>query len=275
MNKQQASPYTYQSSLIAALLVTLFLGNTGHTFQRYKNNAEDDGSNCSECHGDFTKSTSPKSTVFPSGNKHEMHRHSSYMNSDCGLCHSDKDSHNPYLGSSDGASNNPGLGCNGCHLAEGLRAHHAAHDVAICAFCHSSDGPPPPENTIPPYYGTADTKVDSPCNGVAVANTNENWSVGDFLGLDNDGDTLYDMADFACGPYQIVGITRNASTVTIAWETAGGRTDRLVTSPNVAGPYTNASPTLAIPGVGVVITNVVAAAGATGEKQFYRIRYEP
>ena len=203
MHKQQASTYTYQSSLIAALLVTLFLGNTGQTFERYKNDA---GGSCSDCHGDFTDSTSPKSTVFPTGGKHTMHRDSSYMSSECNLCHTKGDSRNPYLKSSDGTkSNDPGLGCIGCHLAEGLRAHHAAHGVTQCAICHPSDEPPPPENTVPPYYGTADTKVDSPCNGVAAANTNENWSVGDFLGLDNDGNTLYDMADFACGPAAFTG----------------------------------------------------------------------
>jgi hypothetical protein len=50
----------------------------------------------------------------------------------------------------------------------------------------------------PPYYGTADTLADEPCNPVMASNLNENWSVGDFVGLDNDGDNDYDGADEDC-----------------------------------------------------------------------------
>ena len=52
----------------------------------------------------------------------------------------------------------------------------------------------------PPYYGTAYTKARNPGNTVLAANTNENWSVGDFLGTDNDGNNLYDLADYDIGP---------------------------------------------------------------------------
>ena len=69
----------------------------------------------------------------------------------------------------------------------------------MCAACHDDTGfTPPQENLPPPYYGTAYTRVSNPSNDVAIANTNENWSIGDFRGLDNDGDTLYDMNDPAC-----------------------------------------------------------------------------
>jgi hypothetical protein len=57
---------------------------------------------------------------------------------------------------------------------------------------------PPPENTKPPYYGTVDTRADNPCNLVAESNINENWTIGDFVGLDNDGDGVYDGADSDC-----------------------------------------------------------------------------
>lgn len=38
----------------------------------------------------------------------------------------------------------------------------------------------------PPYYGTVNTKAKDSSNTVQVANTNENWSAWDFMGLDND-----------------------------------------------------------------------------------------
>jgi hypothetical protein len=58
---------------------------------------------------------------------------------------------------------------------------------------------PPVESTKPPYYGTSATKANNACNPVAQANVNENWSLGEFDGLDNDGNNLLDGADPACG----------------------------------------------------------------------------
>ena len=46
-----------------------------------------DYTGCSSCHGDFRGPVSPKGTVFPGGQKHEMHRSSSAMATDCNLCH--------------------------------------------------------------------------------------------------------------------------------------------------------------------------------------------
>ena len=135
----------------AVLLLFFIVGTSSFAFERYKNDAEDDGSNCSECHGNFTDATSQKGSIFPSGDKHEMHRNSSYMNADCDLCHSNGDSRNPYMDFSNGASG-VGLGCNGCHNAVGLRAHHAANGVSDCAGCHPGDSAPPAESLKPPYY---------------------------------------------------------------------------------------------------------------------------
>jgi len=164
-------------------------------YQRYN-----DG--CADCHGSFTGSTSPKGTIFPLNSKHEMHRGAAYMATDCALCHLTGDNFDPFIKQSDGTANNPGLGCLGCHgndyggsigvTGAGLRAHHAANGVNSCSGCHT-DPTPLPESDSPPYYGTVDTHAADPCNsGPAYL---ENWSVGDTLGLDNDGDNLYDAAD--------------------------------------------------------------------------------
>jgi hypothetical protein len=180
------------SILVVAVAAVAVWITTPYAYQRYN-----DG--CNGCHGTFPSSTSPKGTVFPSGNKHTMHRSASHMNTECDLCHTTGDNRNPYTGSSDGTPSNTGLGCTGCHEATGLRLHHINNNETICSTCHT-DGPPPPESQFPPYYGTVDTNADEPCNDFdGTSKAGENWSVGDFLGLDNDGDNDYDMNDANCG----------------------------------------------------------------------------
>jgi len=173
----------------------MLLSDRAIAYPRYKNDAETSGSNCSACHGNFTDSNSPKGTIFPSNSKHEMHRSTSAMNTACDLCHTDGDNHNPFTDSS-----NAGPGCIGCHgndyggligvTGAGLRAHHAINGITICVTCHNADPVPLPEHVPPPYYGTIDTRVNNPCNQPPTYL--ENWSIGDLLGLDNDGDNQYD-----------------------------------------------------------------------------------
>jgi hypothetical protein len=212
--------------------------------------------------------------VFPSGNKHTMHRSSSYMDTDCNLCHKDGDNRNAFIGSSNGTANNAGLGCVGCHQAEGLRAKHARGGVTGCSECHD-DGPAQPEDVKPPYYGTPDTKADNPANDVMASNTNENWSVGDFLGLDNDGNGLYDLADFACGPYRIVSIVPETGGLRITWETAGGRRDAIQVAASLAVPFADLGTAVNIPGVGIVVTNRFEAVTPGVDMQFFRLRHAP
>ena len=179
--------------------------------------AFEDYSDCTGCHGAFTGPTSPTGSVFPSGSKHEMHRASGEMNTACLLCHTSIGD-TPLMGSSGGTANNAGVGCVGCHGREedagndsesegrgaGLRQHHTNASVSSCSGCHSDANPanytPVGENVMPQYYGTADTNAAEACNLVETPQTNENWTVGDFVGLDNNGDGLYDGDDTACGP---------------------------------------------------------------------------
>jgi len=160
---------------------------------------------CNVCHGAFTDATSPGGTVFPQDSKHQMHRSSQFMNTDCNLCHTTGDQNNPFIAQSNGTANNPGVGCTGCHGRDyggtvgssgvGLRARHALHGITTCGFCHLEDPPPLPENVLPIYYGTPDTNVGEACNESGL----ENWSIGDLVGLDNDGDGYYDGNDADCG----------------------------------------------------------------------------
>jgi hypothetical protein len=263
-------------ALIALILIFLNCSpSEGYT--RYKNDAEDPGSNCSQCHSNFTDAVSTKGSVFPSDNKHEMHRSSANMNAACDLCHTNGDSRNPFLDSSNGTSNSEGLGCSGCHEGVGLRAHHAANGVTICAPCHPGDGIPPAEGIDPPYYGvTADSNVDNSCNDVATANLNENWTIGDFVGLDNDGDNLYDLADFDCGPpYRIVDVEVVGNDVQISWETVGGRQEILQAATALTNTFSDVGSVITNTGTAFTTNSTVEAGGGANTYRFYRIRYAP
>lgn len=261
--------------IAGVVLFVIVVAWSSVAYDRYKDNNKTSGSNCSECHGDFTGTNSPKGTVFPSASKHEMHRASTSMNTACALCHTSSDNRNPYTWTSDGTGNNTGLGCSGCHEGPGLRRHHEVNGITFCYDCHDPNEVPSPENVKPPYYGTPDTRADNPGNTVLAANTNENWSVGDFIGLDNDGNGLYDLADFAIGPYRIQSVKVEGNNVRITWLTAGGRRDAVQASGLVRGPYATVSPAVTIPGVGLVTTNYVEVGAATNTMRFYRLKYTP
>ncbi len=253
----------------AIALATMLVALETAAYERYN-----DG--CNECHGAFNDAVSTKGSVFPPGNanKHDMHRY--VMNTDCDLCHSSGDQKNPYIGFSNGTANNTGLGCTGCHDTSGLRLHHLENSVVDgngddCSTCHDV-GTPPPENVKPPYYGTADTLVDNPCNDVLASNTNENWTVGDFLGLDNDGDNLYDFADYSCGPFRIVGLVPDGDNLKIRWETAGGRTERVQAASSLTNVFSNIGSPVPIPGVGILTQEVVEVNGALHGARFYKVR---
>lgn len=248
--------------------------NTVFAFDTYTS-----GCSASSCHGSFTGSTSPKGTEFPSDDKHFMHRNNSYMKTECDLCHTDIGD-DPSLGSSYGTDDTLGRGCAGCHVGAGLRAHHAANGVTTCytASCHehSPEETPPAENVNPPYYGSVDTKADNACNDVLASKINENWSENDFLGLDNDGDNLYDLADFDCGPpYRIVGIEVLGNDIQINWETAGGRIDMLQAGPVLTTNFNDVGSAITNSGVGFVTNSTVEVGGATASNRFYKIRYAP
>jgi hypothetical protein len=252
-----------------SLLLAVMGGSTSQAYSTYSGGSD---GGCVDCHGDFRGPTTTKGTVFPSGQNHEMHRASTSMATACNLCHMGSNRTPVYTWQSNGTTSNTGLGCSGCHVGEGLRKHHAISGVSVCYDCHDPAEVSDPENVKPPYYGTADTKVKNPGNPVQVANTNENWSIGDFLGLDNDGNGLYDLADYAIGPFNILSAKPEGNNLRITWQTARGRTDVLQASGKPSGPYTNLGPAVTIPGVGLVTTNYLEVLGATKGMRYYRLK---
>jgi hypothetical protein len=127
----------------------------------------------------------------------------------------------------------------------------------------------------PPYYGTASTQVRNPANTAQVANTNENWSVGDFWGLDNDGNGLADLADYTIGPREsILSATREGNNFRVTWQTAGGRTNTVQAAGNVSGTYANISPAIIRTNAGLFTTNYVEVGGANNAARFYRTKVQ-
>ncbi|MCU0787384.1 MAG: hypothetical protein MUC91_04225 [Verrucomicrobia bacterium] len=125
----------------------------------------------------------------------------------------------------------------------------------------------------PPYYGTAYTKASNPCNDIQATNTGENWSIGDFVGLDNDGDNLFDQADFDCGPpYRLLSAAREGANLRVRWETVGGRVDAVQASANVGAGYVDVGTLITNTGVGLKTNEYVEVGGAVSDARFYRIR---
>ncbi|MHC4415764.1 MAG: hypothetical protein ACYS0G_10810 [Planctomycetota bacterium] len=192
---------------LAVVLAGVMVQSTT-AYPRYRENDQEPFGYCVTCHGQFNDDTSPQGTQFPNGGKHNMHRASSYMNTECTLCHIQVGD-NPLTNDSTGTPDTPGLGCIGCHGRDypgigvrgaGLRLHHFNNNVTLCLECkvHMNDPVPLPEDVNPLYYGSVDTNVDDSCN--APPDLLENWSddVDNTRGLDNDGDNDYDQDDSDC-----------------------------------------------------------------------------
>ncbi len=199
------------------------------------------------------------------------------------------------MDSSNGASGT-GYGCGGCHgrledagnavtgsaqlsgLGAGLRQHHYQAGQTVCVNCHADANPsnytPVGEDVKPPYYDTADSLASNPCNPDATANLNENWSLMDFVGLDNDGDSDYDGADADCitvtgapgetarDPLPMILVTaRDATTMSMTYGTACGVTDNTIVfgALNNVSTYGYSGETCAILNSGTVTWDFVAA----------------
>ncbi len=88
----------------------------------------------------------------------------------------------------------------------GLRQHHYISGISgttVCLNCHDDSNPaaftPVGEDILPPYYSIPDAahpnKPSNPCNPAGE----ENY-VATLIGLDNDGDGIYDQNDDDCAP---------------------------------------------------------------------------
>ena len=166
------------------------------------------------------------------------------LNSDCNACHNAFGRFPVYLDSSTGGTGLEAISCMGCHGREedntvisgsgaGLRQHHWRAGEQGCLDCHDDANPanftPVGEEILPPYYLADDPNhpliPSDPCNPSADGFP-ENYAASN-LGLDNDGNGLYDgedlMACLAKGDVNGSGVADLADVI-LSLQVAGGMT---------------------------------------------------
>ncbi len=175
---------------------------------------EDYAAGCDNCHGGFTDS--PYISLSDGSNwgdsLHNIHRND-MLNSDCDVCHTGSSRTPVLLESSNGGTGLAAISCVGCHGRDedngnatlngtsqrgaGLRQHHAGQ--ATCTGCHDDQTgyTPVGENILPNYYANPGTGHPAMPTNSCNPSGGENFA-GTALGLDNDGDDIYDTADSNC-----------------------------------------------------------------------------
>ena len=253
------------ATLGLGLVLAVAWCSTGLAYDRWS--VADDATNCGACHGDFRSSgyTSPSDGLFW-GNLHNIHRQD-MVSGDCDTCHA-ANRFPVLLNSSDGGTGLDPISCMGCHgraeddtsanpeVATGgrsgygaaIRQHHFRTGTTVCGDCHLDADPldytAVDESVLPVYYANPGTNhpdipTDS-CNG----DGSENFA-GATVGIDNDGDLVYDMNDGDC-----------TATATPEWVPVA----RLLRNePNPFNPQTTIHYTVSVPGL--VRINVYDAAG--------------
>jgi hypothetical protein len=201
--------------LIMFCALTLLLPSTVTAYSQYSQIGAD--TNCASCHGDF------RSNVYISpvdgqlwGNIHNLHRNT-MLSGDCDACHSAGGRFPVLTDESLGGDGLAPIGCMGCHgrsednvagnpsfphgLGAGLRQHHTNAGVDACTDCHDDASPanytPVGEQVLPSYYANPGTGHDNMPTGSCNDDGSEHFA-GATLGLDNDGNSVYDTADPGC-----------------------------------------------------------------------------
>ncbi len=203
--------------VVAAIALVIALANTGplvttvDAFDTWST-ARTSG-NCADCHGNYQatnyvpQAAARQGVVWPTG-LHNSHRNASpnnFLNGNCNACHSGTARFPVPLNVSAAAA--PfNQGCNGCHSGPGTRNHHERLvGVGTCSSCHGAEPIGNEKTPLPAVYTAAigttsgTTRINNPCNDGAAGRVFE----GGFfdvstVGLDNDGDGLYDQADPDC-----------------------------------------------------------------------------
>jgi len=199
---------------VVAGVLLLFAGGAG-AYEQYSVN--DDATLCGFCHGDFRSGPYLSLSDGQSwgDSLHDVHRND-MLDGDCDACHGSVSRFPVLLGSSAGGTGLDPISCSGCHgraedgtgsgsegYGAGLRQHHWVNGVETCGDvnCHTDADPtaytPIGEDILPPYF--SDNNPDQPLVPSDPCNPTVDGFPEDYaattLGLDNDGDDLYDEAD--------------------------------------------------------------------------------
>lgn len=180
--------------------------------------ADGETGNCATCHGDFRASPYMSLSDDQSWGDDLHDVHQDMLQGDCDTCHNVFGKFPVFLGDSIGGNGLDPISCSGCHgraedgtgtgsegYSAGLRQHHWEAGVTDCLECHDDADPinytPVGEDVLPPYYSDADPNhpliPSDPCN---PADAYPEDCAATTLGLDNDGDLLYDEADLVDCP---------------------------------------------------------------------------
>jgi hypothetical protein len=191
--------------------VILLLAAGANAYEQYSVSGDD---NCRDCHGDFRDSPYISEADGQSWGDSLHDVHQDMLNGDCDTCHSSGPRFPVLLGSSLGGLFLDPISCSGCHgraedgtgsgsegYGAGLRQHHWLAGETICLDCHDDADPaafdPVGEDVLPPYYSDSDAIhpliPSDPCN-LSADGFPEDYAATT-IGLDNDGDDLYDEAD--------------------------------------------------------------------------------
>ena len=243
---------------LCSFLVVLAAASYGAlAYNQYSANR--DATNCRACHGDFRSSpyVSLKDGQSWGDDLHDVHRNT-MLTGECDTCHS-SGRFPAFLGSSNGGFGGlPAIGCAGCHgraadgtgtgsegYGAGLRQHHYRTGTTGCISCHADSDPAAKilvsEAILPPYYRTGDPNYpdmpSDPCNPDPVYP--ENYAATT-IGLDNDGDNVYDMLDTDCSgvaatpgessamalqPLRVSAFDPAGGTMTLSYEAGCSATD--------------------------------------------------
>jgi cysteine-rich repeat protein len=207
----------FLASFLGAFTALVVYAPTASAYEQYSQNK--DATNCRGCHGDFRASpyVSLADGVSWGDDAHDIHRRD-MLGSDCDTCHGNGPFFPVLMGSSAGGTGFPAIGCVGCHgrdadtgndgispgYGAGLRQHHTNAGVTDCADCHSdavlTNYTPVGEDVLPDYYFMpTPPDLDHPDKPTDSCSPNgEEDYAGSLLGLDNDGNGLYDGNDPAC-----------------------------------------------------------------------------
>ena len=188
---------------------------------------DDYAGGCDNCHLGFLNS--PYTSLSDQSNWGDsLHNvHQSMVSDDCNVCHTGNPGDtNVFLESSTGGNGGMApLGCVGCHGRDedngnatstgtsqrgaGLRQHHAGE--ASCTGCHDDQSgyTPVGENILPNYYANPGTGHPAIPPDSCNPSGGENFA-GTALGLDNDGNDIYDTSDSNCG------VVADTATLTLA-----------------------------------------------------------
>jgi len=180
-----------------------------------------DNTNCRACHGDFRGTSYVSANDGVAWNTDLHGGHQTLVNRDCNFCHGA--TRFPVILT----SSTSGTACAECHarfepgaggntVGSGLRQHHDRSGVTVCRTCHADSNPSvfrtAGESELPPFYRTADAAYPlKPRN--ACDSDNSESIVAPPLGLDNDGDLLYDAADGDCA---VTGVSETIGTPGLA-----------------------------------------------------------